>query len=85
MKKILITVVTSLSLVAGGLAIAQKIPNPADKPELGKPSEQCYKKGKLKKNRVVWDGKCYVKPDCGQGYYYGPSIGGCMQDNGGGE
>lgn len=85
MKKIIIAGFTLISFALSSMAIAQTIPNPADKPETGKPSEQCYKKGKLKKNRVVWDGKCYVKPDCDKGYYYGPSIGGCMQENAGGE
>lgn len=86
MKKILIGLATVVSLSLCSMTFAQSIPNPADQPELGKPIKKCYKYGKkLKKNRVVWQGKCYVKPDCGDGYYYGPSMGACMQDNAGGE
>ncbi|TAL60202.1 MAG: hypothetical protein EPN84_09915, partial [Legionella sp.] len=68
MKSILVTMIAIFSLGMSGLVTAQSIPNPADKPELGKPADQCYKKGKLKKNRVIWNGRCYVKPDCGDGY-----------------
>lgn len=85
MKTILTGLVAAVSLSVAGMSFAQTIPNPADNPKSGKSAESCYKKGKLKKNRVLWQGRCYVKPDCDQGYYYGPSIGGCMQANGGGE
>ena len=85
MKKTIICLTAAFALVLSTTLLAN-VPNPADDPSGGKAAEACYKKnGKLKKNRVIWNGRCYVKPDCGQGYYYGPSIGACMQDNGGGE
>lgn len=85
MKTILISSVVAVSLSLAGFSFAQSIPNPADNPDAGKPVKECYKNKKLKKNRVVWNGLCYVKPVCDDGYYYGPSMGSCMQDNGGGE
>ncbi len=84
MKNTLICLVGSLALGLSSVAIAD-IPNPADRPDLGKAVAKCYKNGKLKKNRVVWNGRCYLKPQCEDGYVYGPSVGGCMQNNGGGE